>query len=81
FNTGTMVGVSANIFGSGYPRTYIPSFSWGGAHGYTTYRLNKALETANLVLPRKGQTLDEVERQILAHVYEQSAPARKWEKT
>ncbi|MEL6591487.1 MAG: GlmU family protein [Bacteroidota bacterium] len=81
FNTGTMVGVSANIFGSGYPRTYIPSFSWGGAHGYTTYRLNKALETANLVMPRKGMALDEVERQILAHVYEHSAPERKWEKT
>ncbi|MEL7532098.1 MAG: putative sugar nucleotidyl transferase [Bacteroidota bacterium] len=81
FNTGTMVGVSANIFGSGYPRTYIPSFSWGGAFGYTTYRLKKALDTAALVMPRKGGQLDEAEQQILAEIYEQSAPERTWEKT
>lgn len=28
FNTGTVVGVSANIFGSGFPRNFVPSFSW-----------------------------------------------------
>lgn len=81
FNTGTLIGVSSNIFGSGYPRTYIPSFSWGGAFGYTTYRLNKALETAGLVMPRKGGQLDESEKKILAEIYEQSAPERTWEKS
>ena len=42
FNTGTVVGVNANIFGSGFPRNFIPSFSWGGAHGFSTYQLKKA---------------------------------------
>ena len=40
FNTGTVVGVSANIFGSGFPRNFTPSFSWGGTAGYTTFQMN-----------------------------------------
>ena len=54
FNTGTVVGVAANVFGSGFPRNFIPSFSWGGASGFTTYRTNKAFEAATAMMGGKG---------------------------
>ncbi len=69
FNTGTVVGVSANIFGSGFPSTFIPSFSWGGADGFTTYKMGKALETASLVLERRDLQLTEADRAILDHIF------------
>ncbi len=68
FNTGTVVGVSANIFGSGFPRNYIPSFSWGGAAGFSEYKMDKALETAALVMERRSIDLDETEKAILRWV-------------
>ncbi|MBX2970748.1 MAG: GlmU family protein [Cyclobacteriaceae bacterium] len=80
FNTGTVVGVSANIFGDGFPRTFIPSFAWGGASGFTTFQLNKAFETASKVMSRRNKQLDDVEKNILKHVFEQSAQNRIWEK-
>ena len=70
FNTGTVVGVSSNIYGSNFPRNFIPSFSWGGASGFTTYQINKACETANLVMKRKNELFDEKEQRILEHVFE-----------
>ncbi len=70
FNTGTMVGVSANIFGSGFPRNFIPSYSWGGASGFTTYRTNKAFETATAMMRRRSIEFDTKEQAILEHVFE-----------
>ncbi|RMG66448.1 MAG: glucose-1-phosphate thymidylyltransferase [Bacteroidetes bacterium] len=78
-NTGTVVGVSANIFGAGFPRVFIPSFAWGGAHGFSSYRIDKALEVARLVMSRRGLALNEQEQAILTAVYERSAPYRRWE--
>ncbi len=80
FNTGTMVGVSANIFGDGFPRQFIPSFSWGGASGFSTFQLSKAIATAEKVVARRNQTLDDHDRQILKTVFELSANNRIWEK-
>ncbi len=76
FNTGTVVGVSANIFGSGFPKTFIPSFSWGGAGGFTDYKMEKVLETANLVLECRGMELSQEDRSILDHIYQQSKQFR-----
>ncbi len=70
FNTGTVIGVSANIYGSNFPRNFIPSFSWGGAAKFSTYQINKANETANLVLKRRDLEFNEVEQRILEHVFE-----------
>ncbi|MGJ8742945.1 GlmU family protein [Polaribacter sp.] len=70
FNTGTVVGVSANIYGSGFPRNFIPSFSWGGASGFTTYNLPKVFEVATVVMKRKKLELDEKDKNILTHVFE-----------
>jgi len=69
FNTGTVVGVNANIFGSGFQRNFIPSFIWGGTAGHANYDLKKALEVAELVYARRNRVLDEVERELLASVY------------
>jgi UDP-N-acetylglucosamine diphosphorylase/glucosamine-1-phosphate N-acetyltransferase len=77
FNTGTVVGVSANIFGSGFPRNFVPSFSWGGASGFTTYVTKKAFETAKLVMSRRNIAFDETEAAILSHVFEET---KKWRK-
>jgi UDP-N-acetylglucosamine diphosphorylase/glucosamine-1-phosphate N-acetyltransferase len=77
FNTGTVVGVSANIFGSGFPRNFVPSFSWGGAAGFTTYVTKKAFETAKLVMGRRNIDFDETESAILEHIFEET---KKWRK-
>ena len=77
FNTGTVVGVSVNIFGSGFPRNFIPSFSWGGAAGMTTYKTNKAFETAKIVMSRRNMEFTEEDAKILQHVYDESASWRK----
>ena len=79
FNTGTVVGVSANIFGAGFPRNFVPSFSWGGANSITTYRLSKALEVAKSVLERRDISLDDCEESILTNIYEQTAEFRDWD--
>ncbi len=69
-NTGTVVGVSSNVFGGGFPRTFIPSYSWGGAAGFAEYNLDKALATARRVMQRRQKDVDEVESAILKEVFE-----------
>ncbi|WP_316747952.1 putative sugar nucleotidyl transferase [Pedobacter gandavensis] len=70
FNTGSVVGVGANVFGAGFPKTFLPDFSWGGAQGFETYRLYKMFETAEQVFKRRNLPFDEVERNILTAVFE-----------
>ena len=70
FNTGTVIGVSANIFGSGFPRNFIPSFSWGGASGFQVYKLPKVFEVASKVFERRKLDFDENEQNILSEVYD-----------
>jgi len=71
FNTGTVVGVSANVFGAGFPRNFVPDFSWGGAQGYEVYSLKKMFETAEKVFARRDhRKFDENEQNILKKVFE-----------
>ena len=77
FNTGTVIGVSANIFGSGFPRNFIPSFSWGGAKGFTTYLTAKAFEVANVVMSRRGSEFLSQDKSILEQVFNDSSIFRK----
>ncbi|MBK0401520.1 GlmU family protein [Adhaeribacter sp. BT258] len=78
FNTGTVTGVSANIFGSGFPRNFIPSFAWGGASGFETYQLRKVFEVAEKVMARRNKAFDQVEKDILTHVFEETAASRNF---
>ena len=79
FNTGTVVGVGANIFGAGFPRQFIPSFSWGGAAGFETFRLPKFGEVAERVMSRRGLAYDAVEQGIAAQVFADTAEDRVWD--
>ncbi|MCF6212870.1 MAG: GlmU family protein [Flavobacteriaceae bacterium] len=78
FNTGTIVGVSANIYGGNFPRNFIPSFSWGGSAGFTEYKLPKVFEVASKVMARKGLTFTQQEQDILTHVYNETAKYRNY---
>ncbi|MBC8083282.1 MAG: GlmU family protein [Hymenobacter sp.] len=80
FNTGTVVGVGANIFGAGFPRTFIPSFSWGGAAGFDTFQLPKVTEAAERVMARRHLTYDATEQAIMQHIFEVTAQDRVWER-
>jgi UDP-N-acetylglucosamine diphosphorylase/glucosamine-1-phosphate N-acetyltransferase len=77
FNTGTVVGVSANIFGSGFPRNFIPSFSWGGNGGFTTYLTKKAFEVAEIVMSRREIEFTEQDAAILEYVFEETKKFRR----
>jgi UDP-N-acetylglucosamine diphosphorylase/glucosamine-1-phosphate N-acetyltransferase len=77
FNTGTIVGVSANIFGSGFPRNFVPSYSWGGASGFSTYITKKAFETAKIVMSRRHVLFSDVDAKIMEHIFEETKKYRK----
>lgn len=72
FNTGTVVGVGANIFDGGFPPKHIKSFAWGGKHGFGKYDLDKFMETAEQVMNRRGIEMDEEEREILTYIHANS---------
>tara|TARA_B100001758_G_scaffold243937_2_gene254532 strand:+ start:12726 stop:13913 length:1188 start_codon:yes stop_codon:yes gene_type:complete len=69
FNTGTVIGVSANLFGSGFARNFIPSFSWGGASGFTVYKLAEFFEVASKVFDRRNKNFNEIDKKIISDVY------------
>ncbi len=77
FNTGTVIGVNCNIYTPGFPRNFVPSFSWGGATGFSAYQPSKAFEAAKVMMARRGCTFDEKEAAILEHVFEIT---KKWRK-
>jgi UDP-N-acetylglucosamine diphosphorylase/glucosamine-1-phosphate N-acetyltransferase len=76
FNTGTVVDVCTNIFGSGLPPNYIPSFAWGGANGFTTYKVEKAFDTINKVMSRRNADFSEDDKEILLHLFKATAHER-----
>jgi len=78
FNTGTVIGVSANIFGGNFPRNFIPSFSWGGSGGFTNYMINKVNEVAAVVMKRKHVNYDEKEKKILQHIFDETKKFRNY---
>lgn len=77
FNTGTVVGVAANIFGAGFPRNYIPNFTWGGAQGTQTYLPKKAFETAKIVMSRRNIDFTDLDEAILTHIFNET---KEWQK-
>ena len=77
FNTGTVVGISSNIYGAGFPGNFIPSFSWGGAAGFETYRVDKSFETIEKAMMSRNLTLSEADRRIIASVFKVTDRYRK----
>lgn len=76
FNTGTVIGVGANIFGGGFPPTHIPGFSWGGAEGMEEYKFEKMIETANRVYARRNMNMSVDEKDVLESVFQDSKKYR-----
>lgn len=76
-NTGTVIGVSANIYGSGFPRNFIPSFSWGGASKMTTYKLERAFKVCEAVMKRREVDFSDMDKEILSHIFDASTKYRK----
>ena len=70
FNTGTVVGVSCNLFGGGFPEKFVSSFSWGGSEGITVYDFNRAMETANRMMGRRGKQLSEAETEMYRYIFD-----------
>lgn len=63
FNTGTVVGVMCNLYGADYHNQHVQDFSWGNkSNGYATFRLEKALQIAEIVMKRREKTLSEAEK-------------------
>lgn len=79
FNTGTVVGVFANIFGGGFPPRFVPSFSWGGGNEWSTYRFEKAIEVAEIVMSRRSKKLEATDRDLLKRIMEETRVYRTWE--
>lgn len=77
FNTGTVVGVNANIFGTGFPRNFVPSYSWGGSAGFSTYLTKKAFEVATVVMSRRNIEFGEQDKKILEQIFEDTKQWRK----
>ena len=69
FNTGTVVGVSANICGAGFPDKFIPSFTWGGVGESDIFQIDKAVELAERVYQRRGMNFDDIEKKILNYLF------------
>ncbi len=80
FNTGTVVGVSANIFGAGFPKNFLPSFTWGGAAGLSTFQKRKADEVAERVMARRNIEYSEIDQEIMKHIFEITSSYRIWDK-
>lgn len=80
FNTGTVVGVGSNIFGAGFPKNFIPSFSWGGSSGLITFQPRKFYEVAEAVMQRRGMTFDDTEKEIIDRIFEITTQYRTWDK-
>jgi UDP-N-acetylglucosamine diphosphorylase/glucosamine-1-phosphate N-acetyltransferase len=66
FNTATVIGVAANLFDAGFPPKYVRSFAWG-VHG-EQYQMDKAIESANRMMERRGTSLSEYDIDILRHI-------------
>ncbi len=77
FNTGTVIGVSSNIYGHGYQRNFIPSFVWGGTSGLKVYDADKAIEVAEKMAERRGIQMSDVDKRILLHVYRSTLKNKK----
>jgi UDP-N-acetylglucosamine diphosphorylase/glucosamine-1-phosphate N-acetyltransferase len=78
FNTGTVVGVGANVFGAGFPRNFIADFAWGGSHGFEVYAIHKMFETTQKVFERRDKDFDDIEKDILTEIFNQTDKYRRF---
>jgi len=80
FNTGTVVGVACNLFGAGFPRQFVPDFSWGGATGFITHKMPAVEKTAKLMMIRRKKEFNDGEKDIIHMVFDKTKELRTWER-
>jgi UDP-N-acetylglucosamine diphosphorylase/glucosamine-1-phosphate N-acetyltransferase len=78
FNTGTVIGVNAQVFGSGFIRNFIPSYTWGGTSGYSTFDVEKAIEVARRVCERRNVEFSKIDEVIFRKVFEMTFSYRRF---
>ena len=78
FNTGTVVGVGANVFGGGFPQKYVPDFAWGGADGFQSFEFARMLQTTKKVFELKDSVLKDIDIKLLTHVFEITKQYRRF---
>ena len=76
FNTGTVVGIMCNIYGSDFPPKWIPSYSWGGSAGFVEHQFNKAISLARKVMSRRKVEMGMAEENLLKAVFENTKNQR-----
>lgn len=77
FNTGTVLGCFANVYGGDYPHKFIPNFAWGNNRPFRTYHLNKAIKTARIVKTRRNKQISDIEEVLIRDVFELTKQERK----
>ena len=75
-NTGTVVGIGANLYGTDFPRNFIPSFTWGSSAGFTRHKWTQFEETARLVMRRREKVFDEKEQRLLEYLYQDTVEVK-----
>ncbi|MEZ5359152.1 MAG: putative sugar nucleotidyl transferase [Candidatus Zixiibacteriota bacterium] len=76
-NTGVNIGFSCNIFGGSLVTSReVPSFSWGDETGYDLYRVEKAIEVAKIVMPRRGVPFTDDDDKIFRAIFDNSTADR-----
>ncbi|HBX62089.1 MULTISPECIES: GlmU family protein [Empedobacter] len=69
FNTGTVVGVCANVFQSGFPPNMIKHYSWGGQSDAPVFNFDKACEAAEKMMERRKIAFTLADKRILEHIF------------
>ena len=72
FNTATVIGVGVNIYGAGFPRNFVASFSEGGTSGFNDVALSKFFATAEKMMHRRNIELTEIDKEIFESIYHQA---------
>ncbi|MEK9658074.1 MAG: putative sugar nucleotidyl transferase [bacterium] len=71
-NTGSMISFAATLLDTGFHSKYVAPFSWGKANNYELIKLNSFLETASLMMQRRGETLSEAQSDCLSKLHEEA---------
>ncbi len=77
FDTGTVVGVSCNIYGAGLPPKFVPSFSWGGGTAFTCYDVDKSIDTMKKVMARRRVEMSQVYEDLARNIFNNTHPERR----
>jgi UDP-N-acetylglucosamine diphosphorylase/glucosamine-1-phosphate N-acetyltransferase len=77
FDTGTVVGISSNVYGAALPPKFVPSFSWGEGRSLTVYELDKAVETARRMMMRRDVDISPAYERLMRKLFDVTREERR----